>query len=118
MGFKKINGPYELFPAGSNSMSATNTITGSSNVQNLDNLGMTISWTGSPTGTLKVQASTDGTTYKDLSFTKTPLPQPAGSADSFPLNLHNFPWAWVRVTYTNVSGSGTLSAVLFAKDLN
>lgn len=87
------------------------------NVQNLDNLGLEISWTGTPTGTITVLGSNSGTTFYALTFNPA-ITQPAGSAGGYLINLNQFPWPWLQVKYTNASGTGTLNAWLYGKDLN
>lgn len=100
-------------------MTSTTTIVGTpSNVGNVDNIGLTIAWTGTPTGTLTVQGSNDKVLYFDLTFDPN-ITQPGGSANAgYGVNLNQFPWQWLRVKYVNASGTGALTVVLFAKDLN
>lgn len=115
MGSKKTN-KYHLINAGS--MTGTSVITSSSqNVENLDNIGLQVDWTGTPTGTIEVQGSVDKVTFYSLTFNPV-LAQPAGSASGYLINLNQFPWPWLRVKYTNASGTGSLSVWLFSKDLN
>lgn len=75
-------------------------------------------WTGTPVGAFKIegsldhQASVDGKdnssgTWDDLGIA---LNSPAGAAgsDIADISLTGIPW--IRVTYTNASGTGTLTA--------
>jgi len=123
MGAKKIN-QYWLIQNGV--MSGTSTINSTPQyVFNQDNLGLEVSWTGTPTGTITVLGSISqqfqdaGATATFYSFTFGPaLPQPAGSGGSFLVNLNQVPFPYIKVSYTNVSGSGTLNVFLSGKDLN
>lgn len=99
-------------------MASTNTIyTQIVDVHTLDNCGLEVTWTGTPTGTISIMASSSGSTFYALSF-PTPLTQPAGSSGGYLINLNQFPFQYIMVQYVNSSGSGSLSAYLTAKGLN
>lgn len=99
-------------------MSGTNTIQSTpTNVQNEDSIGIQLIWTGTPTGTITVQVSTDNITYNALTFDPV-LTQPAGSAGGYFINLDSCGFFWVKLVYTNSSGSGTFNAQICAKDWN
>jgi hypothetical protein len=116
MGFKKITGPIPLFTA--EAVTGTNMYTSPAiQIQNLDNLGIQVSWTGTPTGTISVLCSIDGINYIPLTFSPA-LSQPAGSAGSYLINLEEVPFPFLELQYINASGSGTLSALFFGKDIN
>lgn len=116
MGSKKVLPVYPLIINGA--MTGTATITSTpTNIQNLDNVGIQVSWTGTPTGTISVLCSVDGVQYDSLTFTPT-LAQPAGSAGSYLINLNQLPFPMVEVQYTNTSGTGVFNASIFGKDLN
>lgn len=69
-------------------------------------------WTGTPTGTLAVQASVDGTTWFTIGTTGDGVgftANPAGSASSAWANVYDVYASYVRVIYTAGSGSGTLT---------
>jgi hypothetical protein len=89
-------------------------------IEGADNLGAEISWTGTPTGTLKFQGSnsstngTDGNWY-DLSVTFGS--QPAGSASGLLIDLNQVPFKFVRLVYTRSSGTGALTAIILGKTL-
>lgn len=118
MSFKLI-GPTPIL----NNVDISTTKT-SSGIQTLnsDNIGIQVIWTGTPTGTLSVQASNtaslgaDGTvsggTWSNYTAT---VPTIAGSAGNGLINLNQFPFAFMRLIYTASSGSGGLTAVLVAK---
>lgn len=129
MGSKKVLPSYQIIPNPGNplapntppvsgSMTGTTVITSNpTNIQNLDNIGLQIAWTGTPVGTLEIQCSIDGVNYDALSFGP-PITQPAGTAARFLVNLTELPYPWIRVQYTNASGSGSLTAFICGKDLN
>jgi len=118
MGAKKLLTPFALFASAGGSMTGTSVIHSSvTDVRNLDNIGLQVNWTGTPTGTLIVEGSNDGTTFYALTFSPS-LAQPSGSASGYLISLNQFPWIYCRVSYTNSSGSGNLFVTLAAKDLN
>lgn len=82
-----------------------------------DNIGLEVTWTGTPTGTIQVLGSSSGNTYYPLTFNPI-LTQPAGSAGGYLIDLNQFPWRYLSVEYTNSSGTGVLLVTLTAKDIN
>lgn len=74
-------------------------------------LSMGFSWTGTPTGTLKLQHSFDGNTWFDTPGAATEFTaQPAGGAGSVATNWYNMPGTLARIAYTRSSGTGTLNS--------
>lgn len=99
-------------------MASTNTIY--SNILDLskmDNVGIEVTWTGSPNGTLLVMGSNSGKYFYSLTFSP-PLTQPSGSASGYLLNLNQYPFKYILFQYTNSSGTGSLFVYGQAKDLN
>lgn len=94
-------------------VSSTNTYTSSvQDVSQLDKGTLLISWTGTPTGTLSIQLSVDGVTFKTI----TPVADdgsssinPAGSASSSQVGLNSLRHSSLMVSYTNASGSGNMT---------
>jgi hypothetical protein len=104
-------------------------------IQWLDNIGVQFNFSGSPVGTFQVQVSADYSqdaqgnvtnpgnwaavplTYllTGASTTATTVPTSVGSPIYLDLNQLSAPW--VRVVYTNASGTGTLNAFITAKQL-
>lgn len=116
MGMKKISNKLPLFNA--SVMTGTATLTSASiPIGNFDNSGIQLSWTGTPTGTISVLVSNDGSDWDPLTFDPV-LIQPAGSAGKYGINLNQVPFPFVQLQYVNVSGTGTLTATIFSKDLN
>lgn len=86
-------------------------------VNNLDNIGAQVVWTGTMVGTLAVQVSNDDVDFDSLTFIP-PLAQPAGAPLKYVIDLNQLPWPWLRFQYTNASGAGTLVLTITGKDLN
>lgn len=68
-------------------------------------------YTGSPVGTLKLQASIDGTNYSDITASS----QSITASGSFLWNITANFYRYVRVVWTATSGSGTLVCTILAK---
>lgn len=99
-------------------MSSTNTIyTNILDVSKMDNIGLEVTWTGTPTGTITVNCSNSGINFYPLTFNP-PLAQPAGSASGYGINLEGYPYKYLMVQYVNASGSGTITVYGQNKDLN
>lgn len=81
-----------------------------------DNLGLELAWTGTPTGTITVWASSSGINFFSVDFAG--FIQPSGSAKVVGVDLSQFPWKYIYLSYTNASGSGVLTAYMTTKDLN
>lgn len=81
-----------------------------------DDIGLEIAWTGTPTGTITINASNNGGTFYSLTFA-TALTQPSGSASGIVVALANYPFTYLKVTYTRSSGSGSLDCYLTSKDI-
>jgi hypothetical protein len=110
------DGGYHLITDGV--MTGTAVITSAAfNIQNLDNVGLQIDWTGSAVGVIQVLASVDGVTYHAFTFSPA-LAQPAGTAGGYMISLNQVPFPYVKVQYTNASSTGVLNVWLSAKDLN
>jgi hypothetical protein len=99
-------------------MASTNTIY--SNIVDLsrmDNVGLEVTWTGTPTGTFQVLGSNSGQYFYALTFDPA-LSQPAGSAGGYLIDLSGYPFKYILLEYTNSSGSGSLYVYGQNKDLN
>lgn len=101
---KDVIVPLHILKAGSMSGNLTSDTI---NVQYLDNIGIQVSWTGSPTGTFQVRGTVDGVNFIALTFDPV-LEAATGSADSFLINLNQFPFKSYQVGYVAGSGTGTL----------
>lgn len=102
----------------SGTMSSTNTIYSQIvGIERMDNAGLEVTWTGTPTGTFSVMVSNSGVNFYALTFDPV-LGQPAGSAGGYAVNLNQLPFRWMFLQYVNASGSGALSIYGQVKDLN
>jgi hypothetical protein len=86
-------------------------------VSRMDNCGLEVSWTGTPTGTFAVFYSNSGINFYSLTFTPA-LAQPSGSAGGYLVNVNQEPFKWMQLQYTNTSGTGALTVYGQIKDLN
>jgi hypothetical protein len=99
-------------------MASTNTIyTQIVDVSRMDNMGITLTWTGTPTGTIQVMVGSKGNDFYALTFSPV-LTQPAGSAGGYYVNLTQLGAKYLMLQYANTSGSGTLTSYVQFKDLN
>lgn len=117
MGAKKVLPVFQLFNAAA--MTGTSTLTSAvTNIQNLDNIGLQIQWTGTPTGTITLNCSLDGNSFYALTLNPA-IAQPAGqSGGGYLVSLNQLPFPLFSMQYVNSSGTGALSAWIFGKDLN
>lgn len=86
-------------------------------ISRMDNSGLEITWTGTPTGTLQIMCSNSGINFYPLTFNPA-LTQPAGSGGGYLINLNQVPFKYVMLQYTNSGGTGVLTAYAQMKDLN
>jgi hypothetical protein len=104
--------PFQIFTNGS--MTGTNVLTSLvTDIRNLDNVAISLTWTGNPNGTFTVDGSVDGTNW--VSLTLSPGVTAAGTATSALINLTGLAFAFIRTTYTNSSSTGTLNGWISAK---
>lgn len=110
----RIGGPVDLTFSASNVMTGTNVLTSQAlDVSNYQSTAFQLSWTGTPTGTFAVLVSIDGVTYVDLGASSPN--NPAGSPASGYLPVYGSGAKWMKLQYTNASGSGTLSGKAVSK---
>jgi hypothetical protein len=99
-------------------MSSTNTIYSQIlDISRMDNMGLEVTWTGTPTGTFSVMVSNSGINFYALTFNPV-LTQPAGSAGGYAIDLNQLPFKYLMLQYVNASGSGTIAVYGQVKDLN
>jgi hypothetical protein len=102
----------------SGAMASTNTIYSNIvDMATMDNVGIEVVWTGTPTGTFTVNGSNSGANFFALTFDPA-LTQPAGSGGGYLIDLNQFPFKYLLLEYTNASGSGLLTTYGQKKDLN
>jgi hypothetical protein len=101
---------YVSLAAGDMSTSLTSAAT---DIRWLDNVVMYLTFTGTPTGTFKVQVSPDNLTWVDLALV--PTPTAAGAAGSHRIGLNQLPDPYVRASYVATSGAGSLTVKIAGK---
>ncbi len=115
------------------SVSGTVQVIGSiSNIKYKDSVAFQYNWNGNPSGSFAIQGSLDynpGTQQAQglqggynpgvwNSLTLSPTPAATGSGSySYLVDTNELSFPYVRSVYTNTSGSGVLSAYIFAKSL-
>ena len=112
MARKNTSHSFSVITAGSMAGSLTSSTT---NVAYTDNVGYHCVWTGTPTGTITVEASIDGTNWDSL--TLSPTISTGGAASSTLISLNQLPYELVRLKYTRTSGTGTLNVVVMTKSV-
>ena len=99
-------------------MASTNTIYSQIvDISRMDNMGLEVTWTGTPTGTFQVMVSNSGINFYALTFSPV-LTQPAGSGGGYAVDLNQLPFKYLMLQYANTSGSGSLTVYGQVKDLN
>lgn len=107
-------------PSGVKSGTMASTTTIYSNIieiSKMDNTGLDVDWTGTPTGTLTIYCSAGGKNFHALTFSPV-LAQPAGAAGGMGVSLNQLPFKYMYFKYQNASGSGSLTIYGQLKDLN
>jgi hypothetical protein len=94
---------------------------GPTDVRNYTQVAIHLIWTGTPNGTFSVQGSNnhnqqDPSSDDWVSLPLSPAPTAAGSASSAMVNVSGLGFPWLRVSYTNTSGTGTFSCYVFGKE--
>jgi hypothetical protein len=105
-----------------NAVMNTTVISDPYNVQQLYGVAIQVSYTGTPTGTFKLQASADPATAYASPSSDTPLvwsdiinsPYSVTAAGDYMWNVFEIMYNYIRVVYTDTSG-GTSTAVLNAR---
>lgn len=121
MAAKRVLQPFHALVNGDMSGNLVSQIT---NGMYQDNIGMQVKWTSSDAvGTIAVEASINydenlGTGDFEVLTFPNPLNQPASNNGGYLINLNQLPYKYFRLTYTRVSGSGTLNAWFCSKGLD
>ena len=115
-------------------MTSTAVITSDiTSIQFLDNIGLQLNWTGSPTGTFAVQISLDHAqdaqgnvtvagnwisvpvAYLSAGSVITAVTIPTSVGSPVYVDLNQLSAPYIKVVYTNVSGTGTLNGYITGK---
>ena len=86
---------------------------GATSIKYMDRVCLHIQCTGTPTGTLGIQASADGNNWVDMPLGLTAL---SGSPQDYFIDLQETALPWIRINYVSVSGTGSASATLTARE--
>jgi hypothetical protein len=103
------------------SMTGTSTITSQiTNIRGFDNVFYDVQFTGTPVGSFAVSVSSsyDPVTNPNAIFIPlvlTPAAVASGSSGQIGIDLNQMGAQWIKLSYTNASGSGTLNAYISAK---
>ncbi len=102
-------------------MTGTSVITSQiTNIRGHDNVFYDIQFVGTPTGTFSVQVSSsyDPLTNPNATFIPlvlSPVPVASGAAGQIGIDINQEGAQWIKLVYTNTSGTGTLQAYISAK---
>lgn len=83
----------------------------------MDNLGLEVNFSGTPTGTFSVFGSVSGANFYPLTFNPV-LTQPAGSAGGYLVNISVYSFTYFALQYLNNTGTGILTVYGQQKDVN
>lgn len=133
MAQKSIIPVAQVFAVGNQAMTGTATLTSlPTMISYKDNVSYELSWTGTPTGTFVVQGSVSynpGTpqsyggpnagVWTTITVTDQNGNPPAasGAPGQILMNLNELSFPYVRLQYTNVSGTGVLTGYIAGKSL-
>lgn len=99
-------------------MASTNTIYSQIvDISRMDNIGLEVTWSGTPNGDFSVNVSNSGINFYALTFDPV-LAQPTGSAGGYAVNLNQFPFKYIMLKYVNSTGTGVLTVYGQSRDLN
>ncbi len=102
-------------------MSATSITSAVTNINTMDNVGITLKWAGAPVGTFAIQVSNDydqdylGNVLSAGTWNTLPLSLTPALGSPIAVNLNQLPFPWIRIVYTKTSGTGTLQAFYFRR---
>jgi hypothetical protein len=120
VGFQPTHPPGGSTPSGTHAgvMTGVNVIyTNIIDVAKMDNLGLELNWTGTPTGVIEVMGSVSGLNFYAITFSPA-IGQPSGSASGELVQLAPYSFKYYMLRYTNTSGVGSITAYTQFKDLN
>jgi len=93
-------------------------------IQNVDNVGVQLDFTGAPVGTFAIQVSADyaqdqnGNVLDAGHWIALPVSAAAaGAANDIYFDLNQLSAPWIRVVYTRTSGTGVLNVSVTAKEI-
>lgn len=111
-GRKNVNVPFTVLNAQSLATSFQSIPT---NIQYQDRVGISITTTGTPTGTLTIEGSIDAITWFTLTF-DTAIAPLSGTPNDYFFDIEATALVWIRIAYAATSGSGTMTAKISTKE--
>ncbi len=84
------------------------------NIQSLTNAAFEMNWTGTAIGSFKIMVSLSGVNYSDLGVS---ISDTAGVDGTTVVNLYSLAVKYVKVRYTNASGTGVLNILGTARGI-
>lgn len=119
MARKNILEPYKMFDSVDISQTETSHIV---NIKNMDKASIILEWTGSsPVGTIDVQVRNIkepvGPVTSWISLDMGATINITGASGNHILRFDELPFSEVRLVYTSVSGTGSLTATVTAKQI-
>lgn len=135
MSLKNIVPVFQVFSPGlaNQTMASTNVLTSAiTEITRKDNIAYELSWTGTPTGTFTVQGSisynpgnpqsgggANAGVWTTITVTDQNgnAPAAAGAPGQVLMNLNELSFPYIRVQYTNSTGSGTLTGYVSGKSV-
>ena len=112
MSRKNVTLPYRLI---SDVTIDENYTSSPTNIRYLDNVGIELVWTGTPTGTFYIEGTVSGNTWQALDFGS--AVSAVGAEGSHLLNINQCPYDQLRISYIATSGTGTLNGYIIAKEI-
>jgi hypothetical protein len=88
------------------------TTSASIDLSNIVAFSIQFTWTGTPTGTVSINASCDGTNWTLIPNSSAAT---GGAAGNFLVNYFEAGFRYIQAVYTNTSGTGTVIAVYNGK---
>lgn len=82
----------------------------------MDIASIEIQWTGDPTGVISIDGSNGGTVWYPTGMAVN-NPAGNGASDNTLLDLSRTSFRYISISYTNSSGSGTVTAIAIAKGI-
>jgi hypothetical protein len=116
----------QKFQTVTNADMATPVTSAVTNIEFLDDIGIELDWTGSPSGTFAVQVSISYAQDQNGNVTNagnwnaitlSPVPTASGTSGSYYIDIFGISSPWIRFVYTPTSGTGTLNAYICGKSI-
>jgi hypothetical protein len=101
-----------VFPLITNANMASPITSPATDIRYLDDIGVQLTWTGTPTGTFSVNVSTDKINWVPLTLPQSPVA--SGAPGSIYIDIFALSAPYIQVTYSG-TGAGVLNCNITAK---